>query len=49
VIELCLAHEEEDDERRAYNRARHWKARVQLMQDWADLLDELRTLKRKAV
>jgi len=49
VIELCLAHEEEDDERRAYNRARHWKARVQLMQDWADLLDSFRTLKRKAV
>lgn len=49
VIELCLAHEEEDDERRAYNRARHWKERVKLMQDWADLLDGFRQLKRKAV
>ncbi|AMN44736.1 tyrosine-type recombinase/integrase [Rhodoplanes sp. Z2-YC6860] len=49
VIELCLAHEEEDDERRIYNRARHKKARTELMQIWADLLDDFRQLKRKAV
>ncbi|MBN8966054.1 MAG: integrase arm-type DNA-binding domain-containing protein [Rhizobiales bacterium] len=48
VVELCLAHEEEDDVKRAYNRATHWKARVQLMQEWADLLDGFRVLQRKA-
>jgi integrase len=41
VIEACLAHEEEDEVRRAYNRARYWTQRVELMQTWADLMDEL--------
>jgi integrase len=45
VIEVCLAHEEEDEVRRAYNRARYWGQRVELMQKWADLLDELRQTK----
>jgi len=44
VIEKCLAHEEEDDTRRAYNRAKYWAKRVKLMQDWADLLDDFRGL-----
>jgi integrase len=42
VIEAALAHQEEDDVRRAYNRATYLKERVTLMQDWADLLDQFR-------
>jgi integrase len=42
VIEVALAHQDEDEVRRAYNRARYWKERVKLLQDWADLLDEFR-------
>jgi len=42
VIEVCLAHEEQDEVRRAYNRAKYWNQRVGLMQTWADLMDELR-------
>jgi len=43
VIEAALAHQDADDVRRAYNRARYWPQRVELMQAWADLLDELRS------
>jgi integrase len=41
VIEASLAHQDPDAMRRTYNRATYWKARVKLMQDWADLLDQL--------
>lgn len=41
VIEAALAHQDRDAIRRAYNRATYWDARVKLMQDWADLLDQL--------
>jgi integrase len=44
VIEAALAHQDEDDVRRAYNRARYWKERTKLMQDWANLLDEFKAL-----
>jgi integrase len=44
VIETALAHQDEDEVRRAYNRAKYWPQRVKLMQDWADLLDGFRTL-----
>ncbi len=44
VIETALAHQDEDETRRAYNRARYWPERVKLLQDWADLLDEFRKL-----
>lgn len=44
VIETALAHQDEDETRRAYNRARYWPERVKLLQDWADLLDEFRAL-----
>jgi integrase len=44
VIEATLAHQDADQVRRAYNRATYWKKRVQLMQDWADILDDLRVL-----
>ncbi len=42
VIEVALAHQDDDEARRAYNRAKYWKERVKLLQDWADLLDEFR-------
>lgn len=42
VIEAALAHQDEDEVRRAYNRAKYWPQRVKLMQDWADLLDQFR-------
>ncbi len=42
VIEAALAHQDEDEVRRAYNRTTYLKERVTLMQEWADLLDQLR-------
>ena len=42
VIEAALAHQDEDEVRRIYNRATYWTKRVKLMQAWADLLDEFR-------
>lgn len=42
VIEAILAHQDENEVRRIYNRARYWPERVKLMQDWADLLDAFR-------
>ena len=44
VIEAALAHQQEDPIRRAYNRATHWRERVDLMQNWADMLDTFRRL-----
>jgi integrase len=49
VIEACLAHEEEDEVRRAYNRAKYWSQRVELMQAWADLMDEFKLTKPTVV
>lgn len=42
VIEAVLAHRDRNAIRRSYNRATYWEQRVTLMQEWADLLDELR-------
>ncbi|QOZ20846.1 integrase [Bradyrhizobium sp. CCBAU 21365] len=42
VIEAALAHQDEDEVRRAYNRSAYFPQRVELMQDWADLLDKFR-------
>lgn len=42
VIEAVLAHQDQNAIRRAYNRASYWDQRVELMQKWADLLDDLR-------
>lgn len=42
VIEAALAHQDEDEVRRAYNRTTYLKERIVLMQEWADLLDQLR-------
>jgi integrase len=44
VIEAALAHQDENAVRRAYNRATYWAERVKLMQQWADMLDQFRTL-----
>jgi integrase len=46
-IELQLAHQERDDVSAAYNHALYLKARAQMMQAWADYLDEQRTLKKE--
>ena len=42
VIEAALAHQDRNVIRRTYNRATYWDQRVQLMQEWADLVDTLR-------
>ena len=42
VIEAVLAHQDRNAIRRAYNRATYWDQRVVLMQEWADILDELK-------
>ena len=42
VIEAALAHVDDDEIRRAYNRAKYLAERTALMQDWADLLDAFR-------
>lgn len=44
VIEAMLGHQNENTVRRAYNRASYWPERVELMQRWADMLDEFRKL-----
>jgi len=49
VIETALAHMDEDEVRRAYNRAKYWPQRVKLLQDWADLLDEFRKFSASAM
>lgn len=44
AIERQLAHQEEDDVRRAYmHAAEFWSERVEMMQVWADHLDQLRS------
>lgn len=45
VIESALGHQDENEIRRAYNRAKYWPERIKLMQDWADLLDVFRTIR----
>jgi integrase len=45
VIEAALAHQDQDDVRRAYNRATYFPERVKLMQEWADLLDQFKLLR----
>ncbi|MCJ9749673.1 integrase arm-type DNA-binding domain-containing protein [Neorhizobium sp. BETTINA12A] len=46
AIEAQLAHLDTREVRRVYNRATYWNERVQMMQWWADMLDEQRTQKR---
>jgi integrase len=42
AVERALAHQEEDEVRRAYARGEHWDERVRMAQWWADHLDMLR-------
>jgi integrase len=42
VIEAALAHQDKNAIRRAYNRTTYWSERVQMMQRWADMLDEFK-------
>lgn len=42
VIEAALAHQDVNVIRRTYNRSRYWDDRVKLLQDWADIIDELK-------
>ena len=46
LIELQLAHAERNKVRAAYNRAQRLAERRQMMQRWADYLDELRVMAR---
>lgn len=48
AIELQLSHMERDASRESYNSATHLPLRRQMMQAWADHLDELRTGQRPA-
>ncbi len=47
VIEAALAHQDENEIRRTYNRAAYWPERVKLLQEWADMLDSFRKLSVK--
>jgi hypothetical protein len=42
VIEVALAHRDENKVRAAYNRAQFWPERQKLLQEWAALLDQFR-------
>ncbi len=42
LIETQLAHTEQKDEKKAYNHAKYLTHRAKMMQDWADMLDDLR-------
>nr|VFK65783.1 MAG: Phage integrase family protein [Candidatus Kentron sp. UNK]VFK70219.1 MAG: Phage integrase family protein [Candidatus Kentron sp. UNK] len=41
VIERQLAHEEQNQVRASYNRAEYLEERQTMMQEWADLIDEI--------
>ena len=45
-IERQLAHQEEDDTRKAYNHAEFWDERVKMMRWWGNYLDQLRDMGR---
>lgn len=49
VIEAALGHLDQNEVRRAYNRATYWPERVALMQAWADMLDAFRGMKGNEV
>ncbi len=44
VIEAALAHQDRNAIRRTYNRATYWEQRVELMQEWAGLVEAFRVL-----
>jgi integrase len=49
VIELCLAHQEQNQVRAAYNHSERMEDRRELMQSWADYLDWILRLQRATV
>ena len=42
IVEMQLAHEVRDSLGRAYNRTQWLEARIELMQRWADYLDQIK-------
>ena len=46
LVELQLAHKDQDATRAAYNRAQRLRDRRAMMQQWGDHLDELRRAQR---
>jgi integrase len=42
VIEAALAHQDENEIRRVYNRAMYWPERIKLLHAWANLLDDFK-------
>ena len=44
VIEAILAHQDTNAIRRTYNRATYWDQRLEMMQIWADMCDEFKSL-----
>jgi hypothetical protein len=42
IIEMQLSHVDSNDVRRAYNHAKYLPQRTEMMQVWADYLDELK-------
>jgi hypothetical protein len=49
VIERQLAHAERNKVRAAYNRAQYLPERTKMMQQWADLLDAIKTKDKKVL
>ena len=46
IIEMQLSHVDSNDVRRAYNHAKYLPQRTEMMQVWADYLDELKETQR---
>ncbi|CCJ07342.1 integrase arm-type DNA-binding domain-containing protein [Methylocystis sp. SC2] len=42
VIEAALGHQDQNEIRRAYNRASYWQERIELMQAWSDCVDKFK-------
>ncbi|MFT9454136.1 tyrosine-type recombinase/integrase [Komagataeibacter saccharivorans] len=42
VIEAALGHQDQNKIRRTYNRASYWQERTELMQAWADRIDQMK-------
>ena len=49
MIERQLAHKERSKSRGSYNQAQYLPERVQMMQQWADMLDELAQAKSRVI
>lgn len=44
IIEIQLAHMDKNTVRAVYNRAQYWNKRVEMMQAWADYLEQLKAI-----